>query len=193
MIVELQCGDRIAIPEGCKAIVNGNEVVVEKEEKEEVQEFKDGDILVTATRESRHNAFIYKGTDKYGFHSYYVGIDLCSQLFICEHSSNRWNNANLDYDTEEEKQLLFDKMKEQGLRWNAEKKKVEKIRWRADVGEKYYFIDSSLDVLHIEECWRNLCNEHYSAYNYFRTKEQAEEAAKRVKETLRKYYEEIGE
>lgn len=29
--------------------------------------------------------------------------------------------------------------------------------------------------------------------NYFKNKEQAEEAAKRVKETLRNYHEEIGE
>ena len=31
MKVELQCGDTITIPEGCKAQINGNEVVVEKE------------------------------------------------------------------------------------------------------------------------------------------------------------------
>lgn len=47
MKVELQNGDRITIPEGCKAVVNGNEVVVEKEEKSEVQKFKDGDVLTS--------------------------------------------------------------------------------------------------------------------------------------------------
>lgn len=39
----------------------------------------------------------------------------------------------------------------------------------------------------------DVCNEHYLARNYFRTIEQAEEAGERVKETLRKYHEEIGE
>lgn len=91
------------------------------------------------------------------------------------------------------KQLLFDKMKEQGLKLNAEEKRVEKLLWRADAGEEYYFIDSSLKVMKIEECWSILCSEHYSASNYFHTKEQAEEAAKRVKETLRNYHEEIKE
>lgn len=33
----------------------------------------------------------------------------------------------------------------------------------------------------------------YDALNYFRIKEQNEEAARRVRETLRKYHEEIGE
>ena len=42
MKVELQCGDSITIPKGCKAIVKDGSVVFEKEE---VQEFKDGDVL----------------------------------------------------------------------------------------------------------------------------------------------------
>lgn len=108
-------------------------------------------------------------------------------------NSDDWFTNKFRLATEDEKQALFDKMKAQGLRWNAEEKKVEKIRWRADVGVKYYFVDSLLDVLYIKECWSSLCNKHYSARNYFRTEEQAEEAAKRVKETLRNYHEEITE
>ena len=41
MKVELQCGDTITIPDGCKAIVKDGSVVFEKEE----QEFEDGDVL----------------------------------------------------------------------------------------------------------------------------------------------------
>lgn len=188
MEVKFNAGDSLNIPEGCKAVIKDNVVVFERE-----QEFKDGDILVSFVNGERGNAFIYKGTDKNGFHSYYVGVDVCKQLFISKFPSSRWDNSNLDYATEEEKQLLFDKMKEQDLKWNAEEKRVEKLLWRADAGEEYYFINSSLKVMKIEECWSVLCSEHYSASNYFHTKEQAEEAAKRVKETLRKYHEEIGE
>ena len=187
MKVELQCGDTIAIPDGCKAIVKDGSVVFEK------QEFKDGDILVTIIGNKRRNAFIYKNTDLNGFHSYYVGINADGLLSVNDSSNGRWSCYDLSYATEEEKQLLFDKMKEQDLRWNAEEKRVEKLLWRADAGEEYYFINSSLKVMKIEECWSILCSEHYSASNYFRTKEQAEEAAKRVKETLRNYHEEIGE
>lgn len=39
MKVELQSGDTIAIPEGCKAVVKDGIVTIEKE----VQEFKDGE------------------------------------------------------------------------------------------------------------------------------------------------------
>lgn len=84
-------------------------------------------------------------------------------------------------------------MEEQGLKWNAEEKRVEKIRWRAKKGGYYYFIDVNLTVKSIDDTYSTFDNELWDAFNYFRTKEQAEEAAKRVKETLRKYHEEIGE
>lgn len=188
MKVELQSGDSIAIPDGCRAIVKDGSVVFEKE-----QDFKDGDILVSVVNGHRYNAFIYKSTDKRSFHSYYVGLDVCNQISVSDSPSNRWSSSNLSYATEEEKQLLFNKMKEQGLQWNAEEKRVEKIRWRACVGKEYYFFNPSLDVIKIEECRSVICSEHYLARNYFRTNEQAEEAAKRVKEVLHKFHEEIGE
>lgn len=191
MKVELQAGDTIAIPNGCKATVKDGSVVIEKEEK--MQDFKDGDILVTITGKSRDNAFIYKSTDKDGFHSYYVGIDNSKQLFISTSPSNRWDNSNLDYATEEEKQLLFDKMKEQGLKWNAEEKKVEKIRWRAEEGKKYYYVGNQGILMVDKEDGHITDKNRHEFYNYFRTSEQDEEAAKRVKEVLRNYHEEIGE
>lgn len=188
MKVELQCGDTIAIPDGCKAVIKDDVVVFEKE-----QEFKDGDILAHLNYLNYRCPFIYKGTDKNGFHKYYIGLDVLNCITLPNCTDARWGNGTLRHATEEEKQLLFKKMKEQDLRWNAEEKRVEKLLWRADAGEEYYFIDSSLKVMKIEECWSILCSEHYSASNYFHTKEQAEEAAKRVKETLRNYHEEIKE
>lgn len=177
MKVELQCGDTIAIPEGCKAIVKDGSVVFEKE-------FEDGDVLCSAYSGTM---VIFKEKEKDGSRYFY-------SHYNTDRSSNKgWNSAAFRHATEEEKKQLFDKMKEQDLRWNAEEKRVEKLLWRADAGEEYYFINSSLKVIKIEECWSVLCSEHYSANNYFRTKEQAEEAAKRVKETLRNYHEEIGE
>ena len=177
MKVELQCGDTIAIPDGCKAIVKDGSVVFGKE-------FEDGDVLCSAYSGTM---VIFKEKEKDGSRYFY-------SHYNTDRSSNKgWNSAAFRHATEEEKKQLFDKMKEQDLRWNAEEKRVEKLLWRADAGEEYYFINSSLKVIKIEECWSVLCSEHYSANNYFRTKEQAEEAAKRVKETLRNYHEEIGE
>ena len=188
MEITLKAGDSLNIPEGCKAVIKDDVVVSEKE-----QEFKDGDILAHLNYLYYRCPFIYKGTDKNGFHKYYIGLDVLNCITLPNCTDARWGNGTLRHATEEEKQLLFDKMKEQDLRWNAEEKRVEKLLWRADAGEEYYFIDSSLKVMKIKECWSSLCNKHYSARNYFRTEEQAEEAAKRIKEVLFNYHEEIGE
>ena len=85
-------------------------------------------------------------------------------------------------------------MKEQGLKWNAEEKRVEKIRWRAEKGENYFLLNrTTFEVDHYYECFDEVDAKLYKYGNYFRTREQAEEAVRRVKETLRKYHEETGE
>lgn len=180
MKVELQCGDTIAIPEGCKAIVKDGSVVFEKE----VQEFENGDVLCSFYNDTM---LIFKDVNKYArdyFDSHYNNKGF---------GDKRWYSVSFRHATEEEKQLLFDKMKEQGLKWNAENKRVEKIRWRAKKGENYYFFDAKLLVRSIDEAYSTFDNEVWDAFNHFRKEEQAEEAASRVKETLRKYHEEIGE
>ena len=197
MKVELQCGDTITIPEGCKAIVKDGSVVFEKEEqteeKKEEQEFKDGDVLIPIAEGHRYYAFIYKGTDDEGFHSYYVGIDVLGALSFSESPSDRWSDYDLVHATEEEKQLLFYTLKDNGYQWNAEEKRVEKIRWRAKYGEKYFVVRMDGGIYSSEENNDEYDDSYYNAFNYFRTEEQDKEAARRVKETLRKYHEEIGE
>ena len=175
MEVKLKAGDSLNIPEGCKAVIKDNVVVFEKE-------FEEGDVL-----HSIHNEVMLifkKSTSDTRFSSHYDSIEAGGDI---------WNIECFRYATEEEKQLLFDKMKEQGLQWNAEKKRVEKIRWRAKKGGDYYFIDVDLTVKSIDDTYSTFDNILWDALNYFRTKEQAEEAAKRMKEALFKYHEEIGE
>lgn len=182
MKVELQCGDSITIPKGCKAIVKDGSVVFEREEKEEERGFKDGDVLRSICD---HEVLIFKKntcSEYFSSHYNYSGKD-----------NNMWLIDAFRHATEEEKQLLFDKMKEQGLQWNAEEKRVEKIRWRAKEGEEYFMIEANIKVKAYKDDDKWEDSLLYNAFNYFRTQEQTIEAAKRVKETLRKYHEEIGE
>lgn len=203
MKVELQCGDTITIPEGCKAIVKDGSVVFEKEEKEEakIQDFKDGDVLTSLF--DNKVVFIFKEDEskqKYNKNDYYVchiyvsssigytiEVPTKDSLSFCGHKDE------VRLATNKEKQFLFDKMKEQGLLWNAEEKRVEKIRWRAKEGGDYYFIDVDLTVKSIDDTYSTFDNKLWDALNYFRTKEYTAEVARRVKETLRQYHEEIGE
>ena len=193
MKVELQNGDRIQIPEGCKAIVKGGSVTFVKEED---KEFKDGDILIDDRKLSEFPCkiiMIYKGAkSEGGCYECYIFRNLMGSLVINEGCCNS-EFVKIRLATEEEKAELFAEMKEQGLRWNAEEKRVEKIRWRAKEGEEYFYIGKNIHVCKFPEN-NDVCdNILYDALNYFRTSTQAEEAAKRMKEVLRKYHDEIGE
>ncbi len=182
MEVKLKAGDSLNIPEGCKAVIKDNVVVFEKEEKEEEREFQDGDVLQSIC--DNEVLIFKKNTDSEYFSSHYnySGKD-----------NNMWRIDCFRHATEEEKQTLFDKMKEQGVCWNAEKKEVEKVRWRAEKGNFYLFLSYGFVPASSTDIHSDIDSLLWESYNYFRTTEQVEEAAKRVKETLRKYHEEIGE
>ena len=67
-----------------------------------------------------------------------------------------------------------------------------KERWRANIGEVYYYLTMNNDVF-VEQTWeenyRNFtnlfANEHYQMGNYFRTREEAEAMRVKIKELLK--------
>lgn len=186
MKIELQNGDRIIIPEGCKAVTEGNLLLIEKKEPE----FRDGDILACNEKFGRC-PFIFKGYDEKGFSKFYTGIGYGGDLIISMSSNERWGKSELSYATDEEKKLLFDKMKEQGLKWNAEEKKVEKIRWRPKHRDRYWYLWSTMEVnTGIFDSSIDCHQLRAKSGNCFRTQEQAEKALVVVKEALRKFHEE---
>lgn len=184
MKVELQCGGTITIPEGCKATIKDGSVVFEK-----IQEFKDGDILVITENEHRYGVFIYKNTDSCGFHSFYVGINTGNTLTISKSLWQKWgNDALLDYATDKEKQELFDKMKEQGLRWNAGTKQIERIRNRVKFGHEYLSITSAGNVIKVPDYANPNDNDRFNLGNYYllEEREQAEKDAVAIKAIFEK-------
>ena len=185
MIVKLQCGDSITIPKGCKAIIKGESVEIEK-----AQKFKDGDVLVVVI-DDVECPFIFFETS-INFCCYHIMLRPNGEI------SRTWffdinKLAYTRHATEEEKRQLFDKMKEKGWLWNAEKKCVELNRWRAKEGETVYFLNLHQDESIVRKGVPASVDYLWNTYNYFRTQEQTIEAAKRVQEALRQYHEEIGE
>ena len=174
MEIKFKKGDSVIIPEGCKAVINNGMVVFER-----IVPFKTGDILIS--RDKGVTLIFDKMLDADSFIDiYYLGV-LPYRSFVLE---------NFRLATDEEKQLFFDKMKEKGLRWNAEEKKVEEIKWQPQNGERYFFVNAFCETGSI------ICLENYidelleKACNQLRTKELAEKAAEAVRETLRKFHEE---
>ncbi len=178
MEILLKQGDRLPIPEGCKAVIEGDVVLIEEKENE----FKNGDVLHSIFSEAMA---IFK--ESYGCRAFRSHYNTQEPL-----EDSGWLVGAFRLATEEEKQLLFDKMKEQGLKWNAEEKKVEEIVWRGEKGDEYYYIDGLLCIVHDREEFHLVDDDKYNSYNYFRTREQAEKAAEVVKEALKKFHEENG-
>lgn len=182
MKVILKINGARKVYENCETEIKGEEIIV-------TRNFRDGDFII-----NREDGFMLifkeKGADGFIYDHAFLnfGEDVTISIFPCECSLEDFQPA-----TEGEQKLMHDALKKQGFLWNASEKRVEKIRWRAEKGKDYYFVYPDLTVINANELGYDLATNRYKALNYFRTEEQAKEAAERVKETLHKYHEEIGE
>ena len=89
--------------------------------------FKDGDILTN----KRGSICIYKGPMYYNkqFIDFYCGYRISDKAFILKQFKDKHFGDISEYRfaTEEEKQKLFDTIKENGYRWNPKTKTLEKL------------------------------------------------------------------
>ena len=175
MEIKLSAGDKINIPENCKATIKDNQIIIE----EQKEEFKEGDILHS---NNTHRVVIfesYKDKQKNYFCSYYNN----------DNADNRsWGTSYFHHATEEEKQAFFDELKSKGLRWNEETKKMEKIRKRVSYEDTYLHINQFLEVVETKECLTPHDDYSYNSGNYYlpEEREQAEEDAKAIRAIFEK-------
>ena len=168
---------KISVPDGCSAKIeqqDGSLVVVFEPKKWEP---KDGDIVAFGSS----GIGIFKEFDPYGHTDYATLTE--SDTYI---NQRAWVNANIRPATDAEKQRLFDALAKKGKRWNPETKQIEDLpRWRAKIGEKYYFISDCLDVDFNSEDSDEYDDSYYAADNYFKTEEAAERAAEKIRKILK--------
>nr|DAN58635.1 MAG TPA: hypothetical protein [Caudoviricetes sp.] len=170
MEIKLNAGDKIQVPENCKATIEDNIIIIEEKQ----EEFKDGDILHSKLTAS---VVIFKNYGDNSMDSFRI------------HYSNRnggdlsWVTSSFRHATKEEKEAFFDDLKVKGLRWNAETKTMERIRRRAKEGETFLFINNYGEVCETTEAGVLTDDEYYNLGNYYLPEErdQAEEDAKAVK------------
>lgn len=99
--------------------------------------FKDGDVVVNASNEDS-NAFIYAGENE-GYYSSYVGLTTGPIPFLLTDKRLTWVNiqSGIRLATEEEKEKLFQAIKENGYKWNPETKTLETlIKPKFKVGDR---------------------------------------------------------
>lgn len=182
MEIKLNKGDQIQIPTGLKAVIKGDMITIE----EEKTEFKDGDILSVTLSNGMVTSFIYKGTDEAGFYKFYIGINGFGSV-VYPGKDSRWDRGTRTYATEEEKQYLFNKLKERGLYWNTEEKKMERFLARVKPGGRYLFIDAFGIVHESTDFYCPQDDKYYDSGNYYSPREQ-DQAEKDAAE-IRKVYE----
>jgi hypothetical protein len=95
--------------------------------------FKDGDIVVNASNKGS-NAFIYAGENNAHYESY-VALMVGTNPELLTNKCAKWvcKKSGIRFATEEEKQKLFDAIKENGYSWNAETKTLEKLVNKFDI------------------------------------------------------------
>lgn len=120
-------------------VVDGVMVVSPKEEKVDVTQFKDGDIITCGDKSYSLTCVlrgeIEKNTD-FMFIAEYCNVDSDGD-YSCENGD--FNFATwVRYATEEEKQKLFDVLAKEGKAWDAEKKAVVDLKWEPKIGDTYF-------------------------------------------------------
>lgn len=87
-------------------------------------QFNDGDVLSNGTSISIHNGY----EDEYHYGCYVaIGHSFFKNHFVAKEDNSYVTKDNIRLATEEEKERLFQAIKDKGYQWNAETKTLEKL------------------------------------------------------------------
>lgn len=89
------------------------------------------------------------------------------------------------FSTAAEKKRMNEVLSENGMYYNEKEKCLKKLRWRAKIGNSYYYIDWNRFVIcKTTETDSEIDNLRYKNLNYFQTKEEADSKLFAVKSVL---------
>lgn len=177
---------RNRLPKGAEvkgyiAHVSDGEIIVDVELKDKFEP-KDGDFLIDADGD----IFIYSDakTQNGNFYSCYCGTHHGKiRAAFCY---NWVDKEGCRFATLEEKSALISRLeKEYHLRWNADSKKLEPIRWRADKGATYYYVDERGNIIACSDTHGCASDWRYFFGNYFKTRDAAKPYAEEMIELFK--------
>ena len=152
----------------------------------QLEEWKpqDGEICFADTFYGSHKFIIIFGHDDYSLN---YNVSRANEWVLEE--NHQWSYSRIRPATEKEKQRFFDALAEHNKRWNAEKKVVEDMRWRAKAEGYYYRIDGLIgetpDVSVHQDFRSPRSNRDYETGNYFKTKEAAVIAGNQMADVIK--------
>lgn len=177
-------------------VVDGVMIVSPIEDKVDITQFKDGDIITCGWNddgESYSWICILRGEIEQiadnMFIASYCDID-CNGEYSCQNGDSD-SATCVRYATEEEKQKLFDALAKEGKAWDAEKKAVVELKWKPKINEAFYFPSYELghfiaesDVFFEDEKELLKTDTDIVRGWVFRTKEECEAYCKRLDEAI---------
>lgn len=169
---------KINVPEDCELIVTreGQMAIIEVVPKE--PEFKENDIVTCETEGIECIAIFKDKIDAFSFRAKALYTTVISQSDWCSYGER------CRFATDSEKQLLFDKLKEKCLMFDGE----NIVRWRAEIGGHYYFINYNMNVEKTFDCNHEIDSCSCKIGNYFPTREMAEEFQKQYIDLLNNFH-----
>jgi hypothetical protein len=163
----------IELKEGMTARIEGGKVVIEMAEFEP----KDGDFLYWENGISSGTIILNGKFKRDGKYSVPYSVHIAkSGILYTDFKIGNTSVYNEDlvwrFATDSEKQTLLDALAKDGKQWNAEKKCVEQLRWRAKKGEEYYVIGFCANggfVVRLTEERESHDDALFESGNYFKT------------------------
>lgn len=145
---------------------------------------KDGDIVYA--RACNEHILIYRDMKPsdctFGYVDYVCGnLYDCIESCLCNEDLEEIRPA-----TKKEKKQLLDALHEQGKDWDAKNKKVVCYKWIPKDNEEYFYVSPFLEVERTLWWSSNFDLNLADSNNIFKTRKEAEEAAKKFKDILNK-------
>lgn len=110
--------------------------------------FKDGDILTSGSDGCKGNPFIFKQINSFGNAECYCAINCFGELIF---NSDNWTPIKgCKFATEEEKKKLFDAIKDNGYKWNANTKTLDKLA-KFKVGDTIQDNGYEVEIIEVNE------------------------------------------
>lgn len=162
----------INIPEGYRANIENGTIYFTKE-------FKDGDFIKT---KNDSTIAIFKEISESGEIIVYVEYfsksnDFLTAEDVTGHDINQWT-----YATDEDIKLFKEKLAENNYKWDEERKELVNSFWVPENGETYFFISRHFNVIEAKVFDGEAHQKRLLLHNCFKTKEDATELAKEMKQ-----------
>lgn len=145
-------------------------------------ELNDGDCLthedgtIVIYKESEEEPLL----ENMYFHAYYKNGSF--QLPKNTFSFYDYVKCGYRFSTAKEREFINNILSENGVYYDEKEKYLKKLRWRAKIGNSYYYINfDSFEVFVETESDFARDNKRYDNGNYFQTKEEAEKKLIKIK------------